>query len=97
MIPGINTSDIEAKWKFESPWRQPAFVHKSSSANECFSFDLHRQIRWANGARVNICHYHPLGAYWRDAFCAATSSLGTTTDGAETFCVDAVWYGPPLS
>lgn len=94
MVPGINASDILAKWGFESPWRLPAFVHKSSSGNECFSFDVARQIRLMDGVRMNICHYHPLGAHWRDAFCSATRALSVSTDSIAKFCNDAEWYAP---
>lgn len=94
MVPGINSSEISAKWGFESPWRLPAFVHKSSTGNECFSFDVARQVRWVDGSRMNICHYHPLGAYWRDAFCSATRALKVSTDSVAKFCDDAEWYAP---
>lgn len=93
-VPGINASDIESKWGFESPWRLPAFAHKSSTGNECFSQDVSRQLRWANGERVNICHLNPLAALWRDAFCQAVVAIGTSTPQVAEFCDDGAWYSP---
>merc|ERR1712151_1160747 len=30
-VPGVNSTQILKRWKFESPWRMPAFAHKSST------------------------------------------------------------------
>lgn len=92
MVPGINNTDISSKWGFESPWRLPAFVHKSSSGNDCFSFDMSRQHRLHNGRNVNICHYNPVAAHWRDVFCDAVRIIGSTTPKIQDYCDDGRWY-----
>jgi len=74
------------------PWSIPAFVHKSSVTNECFYFLIEDQLREVKGTLVNVCHHHPLGAYWRDHFCEGISILGTKTEDTETFCDDGIWY-----
>jgi len=94
MIPGINHTDILSKWKFESPWRLPAYVHKSSTGNECFSFFVGRQIRWADGVPYNVCHYNPVSTLWRDGLCSAVRILNTSTQDIDKYCDDAQWYAP---
>jgi len=73
-------------------WNMPAFVHKSSVHNECFYFIIAKQLREVDGRLVNICHYHPLGQYWRDLFCDALRVIGTKNAIADAFCDDFVWY-----
>jgi len=76
-----------------SSWNIPAFVHKSSVHNECFYFIIAHQLREIEGTLVNVCHYHPLGPYWRDQFCDGLRVLGVKFDSTETFCNDHLWYG----
>jgi hypothetical protein len=72
-------------------WNFPAFVHKSSPANECFYFDTGPQIKDVKGTMVNLCHYHPLGHYWRDRFCEAVRIVNTSTDDIAAYCDDFQW------
>lgn len=94
MIPGVNNSSIEPKWKFESPWRLPAYVHKSSTANECFTFQVGRQIKYADGVPYNVCHYNPVSNLWREGLCSAVRITDTTTQDIDRYCDDASWYAP---
>jgi len=73
-------------------WDTPAFVHKSSDGNECFDFDMAKQLKSINGIEVNICQYHPLGPYWRDLFCDAIRTVGVMDDTIVRFCNDFHWY-----
>jgi len=73
-------------------WDLPAFVHKSSKMNECFFFDISAQQVVERGSRLNVCHYHPLGAWWRNLFCSAVHDLGIEDHEAGEFCNDATWY-----
>jgi len=79
---------------YHSPgsWNMPAFVHKSAVRNECFYFDLAKQQVVLNGEKVNICTYHPLGAFWREMFCDAVKTMGVKTNTTEVFCDDYRWY-----
>jgi len=83
-------------------WSTPNFVHKSGGwgntdsniyNNVCFSHNLTRMYYTVGGTLVNICHYHPLGSYWRSAFCEAMaiSKLQAVTE-VGTFCSDECWY-----
>jgi len=74
------------------PWNLPAFVHRSSWRNECFDFDVGRQQVKRHGKIVNICHFHPLGSYWRDMFCDALRITKTGTNNTDTFCDDYYWH-----
>lgn len=74
------------------PWNLPAFVHRSSWRNECFDFDVGRQKVRRHGKIVNICHFHPLGSYWRDMFCDALRITKTGTNNTEAFCDDYYWH-----
>lgn len=75
------------------PWNMPSFVHKSSIYNECFDHNSKIQMKRINGTLVNICHYHPLGPYWRNLFCEATNIAGVQTQLSGQYCNDALWYG----
>lgn len=75
-----------------SAWELPAYVHKSSTKNECFSFDMLQQLQLVEGTLVNICHYHPLGRYWRDLFCEAVQIIGVKTLNTNVYCDDYQWY-----
>lgn len=97
MIQGLNNTHMEKRWGFESPWRMPAYAHKSSSANECFSFKLRKQIRYANGLPTNLCHLNPLSTIWRESFCSATQFLETSNEYIDEFCDDASYYNPVSS
>lgn len=74
------------------PWNLPAFVHRSSWRNECFDFDVGRQKVTRQGKIVNICHFHPLGSYWRDMFCDALRITKTGTNNTDVFCDDYYWH-----
>jgi len=74
------------------PWNMPAFVHRSSLRNECFDFDEERQKVMRHGKIINICHFHPLGSYWRDMFCDAFRITKTGTKTPEAFCDDYYWH-----
>jgi len=73
-------------------WNLPAFVHKSSVHDECFQFLIAKQLREIDGKLVNICHYHPLGQYWRNMFCEGMNILKTKTPITDAFCDDFLWY-----
>jgi hypothetical protein len=82
-------------------WNTPAFVHKSGGwgntnenvyINVCFSRIVSRQYYKAGDSIVNVCHYHPLGAYWRSLFCDATTFLGIRTTTVDAYCSDDCWY-----
>lgn len=75
------------------PWSVPAVVFRSSGeTNECFNFDLNAQLQKVRGSTVNICHYHPLGAWWRNSFCGAVTVAEIRDPVAAHFCSDGVWY-----
>lgn len=82
-------------------WNTPAFVHKSGGwgntnenvyINQCFSHIVARQYYKIGSSIINVCHYHPLGAYWRSLFCDATTSLGVHSDAIDAYCSDECWY-----
>mmetsp|Transcript_105683 Transcript_105683/g.209984 ORF Transcript_105683/g.209984 Transcript_105683/m.209984 type:complete len:488 (+) Transcript_105683:66-1529(+) len=74
------------------PWNMPSFIHKSSIYNECFDHNPAVQLKKINGSTVNICHYHPLGPYWRNLFCEATNIAGVQTQLSASYCNDVRWY-----
>merc|ERR1712048_1112175 len=74
------------------PLTIPAFVHKSSVQNECFSFITAKQLVEIDGSLVNTCQYHPLGPYWRDLFCEALLIIGSGTNATDVFCDDFLYY-----
>mmetsp|Transcript_45675 Transcript_45675/g.90667 ORF Transcript_45675/g.90667 Transcript_45675/m.90667 type:complete len:386 (+) Transcript_45675:65-1222(+) len=74
------------------PWNMPTFIHKSSADNECFTHDRAIQMKEVNGTTVNVCHYHPLGPYWRNAFCEAASIAGIRSELQVDYCNDTKWY-----
>mmetsp|Transcript_15187 Transcript_15187/g.40986 ORF Transcript_15187/g.40986 Transcript_15187/m.40986 type:complete len:937 (+) Transcript_15187:233-3043(+) len=71
----------------------PAYIHRSSTRNECFYTDLDAQRDIVNGVEVNVCTYHLLGAYWRDLFCEAAKATNAWHVSAEVFCDDDQWFG----
>jgi len=83
-------------------WSTPSFVHKSGGwgdtdnnayNNVCFSHNMSRQYYILAGLTVNVCHYHPLGAYWRALFCEATALAGVAgLYEVAAFCSDDCWY-----
>jgi len=84
-------------------WNTPAFVHKSGGwkdengkySNVCFSHVLSNQFykEESTGRTINVCTYHPLGSYWRDLFCEATTRIGLGIPDATSFCTNLCWYG----
>jgi hypothetical protein len=80
-------------YKSSGQWNMPAFVHRSSINNECFYFDVSKQMVEVKGTVVNVCHFNPLGPFWRDAFCDAVNIVGAMTDGIGDFCDDFLWHG----
>jgi len=90
--------DKSPVWGF---WSVPAFVHKSGGwqnanipaySNVCFSINMTRQRYLQGNAIINICHYHPLGAYWRNHFCEAAWQLHISLPEVADFCTDSCWY-----
>lgn len=90
--------DKSPVWGF---WSVPAFVHKSGGwqnanipaySNVCFSINMTRQRYVQGNLTINICHYHPLGAYWRNHFCEAAWQLHITLPEVAYFCTDSCWY-----
>jgi len=83
-------------------WSMPTLVHKSGGwantnnneyANMCLSHNLSLQLFMVGDATINVCQYHPLGAFWRELFCdAARDKLDLKTLDAQIFCSDACWY-----
>jgi len=73
-------------------WNMPAFVHKSSVHNECFYFLIAEQLREIQGQTVNVCHFNPLGAAWRDVFCDGLLMSRVETRVTRAYCNDALWY-----
>lgn len=79
-------------------WSVPAIVHRSGgvgpgSDNVCFSINIGRQLHPAAKKNVNVCHYHPLAAYWREHFChAAVRVLKMSGPQAVEFCSDYCYY-----
>jgi hypothetical protein len=82
-------------------WSTPSFVHKSGGwgdtdnnayNNVCFSHRMARQVYVKDGRAINVCHFHPLGAYWRSLFCEATELLGVKLLEVAAFCSDSCWY-----
>mmetsp|Transcript_991 Transcript_991/g.2572 ORF Transcript_991/g.2572 Transcript_991/m.2572 type:complete len:442 (-) Transcript_991:63-1388(-) len=92
-IPGLPYAE-------RGPWDMPAFVHMSSSENECFDFNMEAQLQIVDGELINVCHYHPLGTWWRSLFCGALNITQIVDPVASNFCDDHVWYnmtgGPAL-
>jgi len=88
-------------------WSTPAFVHRSGGMtytsykdqkarddnNMCFSLDMSHQKYPLDGRILNVCQYHPLSAYWRDAFCtAAVKMLHIKAREVNAFCNDECYY-----
>lgn len=82
-------------------WSTPSFVHKSGGwentndnvySNICFSHNLSRQYYVVGKRTLNMCQYHPLGAYWRNLFCDATAIVGVQLPEVDAFCSDDCWY-----
>mmetsp|Transcript_101555 Transcript_101555/g.263156 ORF Transcript_101555/g.263156 Transcript_101555/m.263156 type:complete len:444 (-) Transcript_101555:3-1334(-) len=81
----------------KGPWKMPAFVHKSSLKNECFYLDRQAQLQEVDGKRVNVCHYHPLGTWWRSLFCSAVNITEIHDPIAADFCDDSTWYSKSVA
>ena len=61
----------------------------------CFSFFVSSQLRVMRGELINICHHHPLAAYWRDRFCEAVLLVDLAevwSDQVLLFCSDTLYY-----
>lgn len=88
-------------------WNVPSFVHKSGGwgdtnenlySNVCFMPNMSMQLYVVGDATLNVCQYHPLGAYWRSLFCDAVARLGIRFQEVNAFCDDECWYrGRPQS
>jgi len=90
--------DKSPVWGF---WSVPAFVHKSGGwqnanipaySNVCFSINMTRQRYLQGDLTINVCHYHPLGAYWRNHFCEAAWQVHISLPEVAHFCTDSCWY-----
>jgi len=82
-------------------WSTPTFVHKSGGwgntnnneySNVCFSHELQRQLYKKGKVTVNMCQYHPLGAYWRTLFCEAVAMSSIYMAEVQAYCSDRCWY-----
>jgi hypothetical protein len=81
-------------------WDTPTFVHKSGGyqntndeySNMCFSHNLKHQLFTVGGETLNMCHFHPLGAWWRVLFCEAVARIGLSLPEIDSFCDDECWY-----
>lgn len=81
-------------------WSTPAFVHKSGGyqntndhySNMCFSYRLEHQLFTVGDENLNMCHFHPLGAWWRMLFCEAVARIGLSMPDITSFCSDECWY-----
>ena len=61
--------------------------------NVCFSHRLAAQRYRMGDTTLNVCHFHPLGAQWRDVFCeGALGFLGLDVPDVNMFCSDACYY-----
>merc|ERR1712061_839090 len=54
------------------------------------------QLYSVGSAVVNVCQYHPLGAYWRQLFCDASARIGLQLLELDAFCSDECWYNGRL-
>jgi len=72
-------------------WELPAFVRATSEDEACFYWDMAGQLDEVEGQMVNVCHFHPLGQYWRSLFCDAAAVVGSATEAIEAFCDDRRW------
>lgn len=83
-------------------WSLPAFAHKSGGwqggeagkyGNICFAIDMTLQRYVVHGSSMNMCHFHPLGPYWRQHFCQAAELLGLNVNvpEVEAYCEDGCW------
>jgi len=89
-------------------WSTPAIVQRSGGVqytwlasgdehtndNVCFSMDLKQQRILARGHVINVCHYHPLGSYWRDHFCRAAQRAVQLVKllKVAAYCSDDCYY-----
>lgn len=76
----------------EGSWNMPAFVHSSSSRSPCFDYNWSAQLVAAGGSVTNVCHFHPLGAWWRRLFCSGINATDLNDASTAEFCDDAHWY-----
>jgi len=95
--PYINSDGTQVR----GVWNVPSFVHKSGGwgdtngnlfGNACFMPNISVQLYSVGKATLNVCQYHPLGAYWRSTFCDAIARLGIRYREVNVFCNDECWY-----
>jgi len=80
-------------------WSIPSFVHKSGGwasrdstfFNVCFQHNVTLQLFRVGSTTVNVCQYHPLGAFWRSRFCEAASLMGLHQPSVAAYCSDDCW------
>merc|ERR1712079_60414 len=60
--------------------------------NVCFSHNLTRQYYTMGNMTLNVCQFHPLGAYWRSLFCDAAAFVQIKLVEVDHFCNDECWY-----
>jgi hypothetical protein len=80
-------------------WNIPSFVHKSggwasrdsSFFNVCFQHNVSMQLFRVGSTTVNVCHFHPLGAFWRSRFCEGVAIMGLQQPSAAAYCSDDCW------
>lgn len=82
-------------------WDTPAFVHRSGGlgdggsgvgGNACFEPLVERQLHEVGELTVNMCHFHPLGAHWRQLLCEAVALLALRDAQIAAFCDDRCWF-----
>lgn len=77
----------------EGPWNMPAVVHGVADRSECFDYNWSAQLATDDkGNIVNVCHFHPLGPWWRSLFCPGMNMTGLGDGTTQVFCTDSIWY-----
>ncbi|CAK0884329.1 unnamed protein product [Prorocentrum cordatum] len=61
-------------------------------SNMCFSHRLDHQLFTVGDENLNMCHFHPLAAWWRMLFCEAVTRIGLSMPDISSFCSDECWY-----
>jgi len=80
-------------------WSMPSFVHKSggwsstssSFFNVCFQHNVTLQLFRVGSTTVNVCHFNPLGPYWRERFCEAVVLMKLQVPSVIAYCSDDCW------
>lgn len=81
-------------------WGTPTFSHKSGGwrntrdehSNLCFQHLVAHQLFRVGTLTFNVCHYHPLGSYWRNLLCESAVKLELRMPEVIMFCDDECWH-----